>query len=134
MVLVMLALLSLALLAVHAARMGDVPAGAWAAVGPVRHRAWVGPALAALGMAIGGVAYVVWTGRRGSPVGRRPHRDTMTGRRAGSASAAMQWRGLLLYDAGWLAATTPWAAVLPAALLALSLVWRWRHPARVGSA
>ncbi|MFW5682114.1 MAG: hypothetical protein ACOC1G_03830 [Phycisphaeraceae bacterium] len=131
-VLGVLSLLALAMVSVHAARMGDVAATAWEAVEPVRNRAWLGPALAGLVMAVGGVAYVVAKGR-GEAGGTRGSGGLRTGaspgRRAGSAAGAIQWPGLLLYDAGWLAATTPWVATVPLVLLAVGLAWRWCGPA-----
>jgi hypothetical protein len=130
--LVVLSLLALSMVAVHAARMADVAATAWEAVALVRSRAWLGPALAGLSMAIVGGSYVVWSGSSAS--GARRHRGgTSWSRKAGAAAGAMQWPGLILYDAGWLAATKPWMATIPAALLSVSLLWQWRRSSRAGA-
>lgn len=125
--LVVLGWFSLALLAVQAARQGDVDVAAWDAVRGARDGAWLGPALAGLGMAIGGVGYVLRSRRNRSSAARTPRRETSTPHRAATAASAVQWRGLLLYDAGWLAATVPWATPVPAVLLGISLLRAWRR-------
>lgn len=128
-VLGVLSLLALAMVSVHAARMGEVAATAWAAVESVRDRAWLGPALAGLVMAVGGVLSVVVKSGRGGVASRGTGAGASPGRRAGSAAGAIQWPGLLLYDAGWLAVTTPAMATVPLVLLAVGLAWRRRGSA-----
>ena len=109
------ALWSLALVSITTARRVGIEAPEAAL--PLRRWAWLGPAIAAGVMLAAGVIHV---GRRGGSDGRRPRT-----RAAGEAARAWHWRGLMLYDLGWLAAIASPAAAGPAALLAASLLTAW---------
>ena len=114
-----IALWSLALVAVAGARGSglELPAEVRAA----RATAWVGPAVAGGVMLLAGVAAVAWPRRDKSRATRGKRRAA----RAAGAASYWHWRGLMMYDAGWLIAAGTPAWGVPLVLLAGSVLTPW---------
>lgn len=112
-VLVSLAVWSLTVVAVQGARAREIAPLAEAA--SLRGAAWIGPAVAGAAMAVSVAMYAARLGGRGTaPAPRRVAR----------AADRLEWRGLLFYDAGWLASVAWPLAAVPLVLLLASALRR----------